>query len=177
MMKIKKLSLGNKRLLRSMASLDKKVCGELGYAYSHMPWRYKNFKLNLPGKTTYSFVADGNRGDLAGFCVASLAAPDTVHIHRLAVSAGYRNEGLAKGLIAKIEKKAGSFNKNAITASVSVLNRGALFFYKKLGFKKISGRKLKEFMKERNRPGKACGGYVMENDSYKYYILRRDLKR
>ena len=113
--------------------LDAAIKAELGPTYSEEEWGAEQFQLEMPGKFQYSLVILGTK-EVVGYLIVSKPQPDMLHIHRLAVAASTRDQGLATCLMDILLKRARHEGVTLIRLKVHPSNRAARAFYEKLGF-------------------------------------------
>jgi ribosomal-protein-alanine N-acetyltransferase len=77
----------------------------------------------------------GVRGDIVGFAVMRYGETDA-HLDLLAVAPAYRRQGIARHLVAWLEKCAVVAGIFTIALEVRSENQGAQKFYEKLGYRK-----------------------------------------
>lgn len=110
--------------LRRLEAIDADTLGEL--------WGEAQWLLDLPGKWELSRML--LRGaQPVGFLIAS-RKKSALHIHRLAVAADERGQGLGGMLMASAAEAALEQGCPDITLKVHRTNAGAIAFYTRLGF-------------------------------------------
>jgi ribosomal protein S18 acetylase RimI-like enzyme len=110
--------------MNALLELDAPVIGE--------KWSEEHFLFELPGKWKYSMLAFDDNA-LAGFAICSLKSTG-MHVHRLAVQATCRLQGIASVLLRSAAKHARKQNIPMLTAKVHKTNRAAQSFFLSLGF-------------------------------------------
>ena len=98
--------------------------------------------LGIPFRETYMLKAAGR---IAGLVTITMYGTFKGYIQSLFVAEGFRGEGLGEELMAFAEKKVFSRSPN-IFLCVSSFNKGALRFYRRLGYKKAG--LLKDFVRK-----------------------------
>lgn len=169
--------LTKKYLLESISdfvSLDTALYEELGTRYDKIFWTESNFLKELPKKWEYSLMAlDTVDQRLCGFLIASEMLPQEIHIHRLAVSFGYRSKGVGKALIKKVVALATGRHFRRITVETNRQNEAAVSFYQKHGFSLLMGDHLKEYALRRKVGIETFHGFIRERDGCEYSIFEK----
>ena len=113
------------------------------------PWRKLGLNrahclktLGVPFRETYTLKAGGR---IAGLVTITMYGTFKGCIQSLFVAEGFRGEGLGEELMAFAEKKVFARSPN-IFLCVSSFNKGALRFYRRLGYKKAG--LLKDFVRK-----------------------------
>jgi ribosomal protein S18 acetylase RimI-like enzyme len=96
--------------------------------------------LNVPFRETY---AAKSRGQFSGLVTITMYGTFKGYIQSLFVAEGFRGEGLGEKLMAFAEKKIFARSPNVFLC-VSSFNKGAIRFYRRLGYKKAG--LLKDFI-------------------------------
>lgn len=96
--------------------------------------------LKMPFRETY---ATTSRGQLSGLVTITMYGTFKGYIQSLFVAEGFRGEGLGEQLLAFAERKIFARSPNVFLC-VSSFNKGAMRFYRRLGYKKAG--LLKDFV-------------------------------
>lgn len=102
-------------------------------------WSLELLKGELEDKSKHYFVALGKNIVLAYGGYAQIL--DEAHIMNIAVKKGYRNMGLAKGIISLLIDDAKKRGIKRATLEVNETNTAAINLYEKFGFKLFGKRK------------------------------------
>lgn len=107
------------------------------------PWDEKAFNVELSkffsGLSFFYTARDKNTDIVAGYALADKIA-DYAHISNVAVSPGFRRQGIASGLLKHIERQVFSAGLSSLTLEVRDNNEAALCVYKKFGYE-IKGKR------------------------------------
>jgi ribosomal protein S18 acetylase RimI-like enzyme len=122
--------------LDGMIVLDAAIRAELGPTYSEEEWGAEQFQREMPGKFQHSLVILGTE-EVIAYLIASRPQPDMLHIHRLAVAASTRDQGVATCLMDTLVERALRDGVTLIRLKVQPANRAAKAFYEKLGFTRM----------------------------------------
>lgn len=158
--------------LPQIVELDALVLEELGEVYSEEQWGEKNFLFDLSGKWDYSRLALDEKNEPCGFWIAS-ANPHPlvgVYTHRVAVKKESRRRGIAGQMFLDVFNNARQNGFKRMTLSVSVLNVHAIAFYETLGFKKLFGEELMEFVRHKELKAKVVDDYLQEETGHRKLI-------
>lgn len=98
------------------------------------PWTREMYfaELNNPG-VSFFYVARGADGRIVGFC-AFWRVADELHINNLAVTPGWRRQGVASELLAHVLSEGGQLGVRRATLEVRRSNQPALQLYERFGF-------------------------------------------
>ncbi len=152
------------------ARIDAAVRAEMGDRYSHEGWSPGHFLAERPGKWDHTAAAfDGGR--MAGFVVASRDARE-VHVHRLAVVPEHRGRGLARSLMAWVERTARERGARRISLSVAADNEAVVRLYESLGYVRVGGEMLRDYATRRSLE---LDGDAVRADGRRYLVLSRPL--
>lgn len=137
-----KVTLADSTLLLPMMPVDLPEVVEIERQSQAFPWSRRNFEDALaagyPAWVLRS-TASGGR-NLAGFCVA-MSTPDEVHLLVIAVAPDFRGQGLARVLLAQVDRLAIHLGIGRVLLEVRPSNERALSFYRREGFEQIGLRK------------------------------------
>ncbi len=103
------------------------------------PWDERTFREALAYYPETFFVARNN-GDLAGFVAGGIEDTGEEvygHIMNLAVTPGYRRQGIGQHLIHRLEQEYAVLGASAVQLEVRVTNTGAQAFYCRLGYQAV----------------------------------------
>lgn len=164
----------NRKMAGSLVKIDSRLKQELGMAYSHEAWVERNFLLDLPAKWELSKAAFADR-ELVGFWIASRKG-DFLHTHRVGVRDDFRGQGIGRKMFAKVLESGEQLGLKEMTLFVSVLNQEAKHFYEDLGFQKLSGRRIRQFLQETGHQAKPSEDRVEESGGCQYYIYALPVK-
>ena len=158
--------------LSKIVELDALVIEELGDIYSEERWSEKHFLFDLPGKWDYSRLALDEKKELCGFWIASANPHPLVEVytHRVAVKKESRGNGIARRMFWDVSDNARQNGFKRMTLSVSVLNVHAIAFYEALGFKKLFGEELMEFVRHKGLKAKVVDDYLQEKTGHRKLI-------
>jgi len=162
----------------ALAALDAALAEELGAAYSHLRWREENFLKDVPGKWELSRLALCPDGSVAGFWIASGAGADA-HTHRVAVAPAHRKAGVGLAMFEALRAAARRRRHRRMVLTVSARNPGANRFYERLGFTRLRGGDLAEFVRSHGREGVVIGDEIEETVDgarYRYWGWALDLE-
>jgi len=165
------------RHVDALADLDARMYDELGAAYSHVRWYGAHFVKDVPGKWALSHCALDD-GRLCAFWIASAAA-DLAHTHRVAVDGGLRGRGVGTALFDAVARAAAHAGCRRMTLTVNAINEAAVRFYERLGFARLRGAALREFVAVRGRAGEAGADVIHEAESdqrHAYVALMRSIE-
>jgi ribosomal protein S18 acetylase RimI-like enzyme len=113
---------------RALESLIAISGEEQGFA-----WTSEHLLHDMPGKWTLSALARDTECRVIGYQVTSLA-PGHPHLHRVMVSAGWRNAGVGRLLMAWLCRACVAGKWRPLTLKVHESNDRAVAFYRRLGF-------------------------------------------
>jgi ribosomal protein S18 acetylase RimI-like enzyme len=84
-----------------------------------------------------SFVAEDERGELAGFLCGFLSQtyPDEAYVHFVGVAPDHRSAGLARELYARFFDAARANGRVTVRCVTAPLNTGSVAFHQRLGFR------------------------------------------
>lgn len=139
--------------------LDSLMIEELGVQYSHEKWGEREFLLDLPGKWQLSRMALRD-GGFIGFWIASKRGEDA-QTHRVAVVKEERRGGVAARFFEAICRSARQEGCRRLTLTAGAGNASADGFYRKMGFSRLVGRALEEFLNSRPGSGRRQGDQVV----------------
>ncbi len=106
---------------------------------SHNPWNKEQIAEQLDYDFAHVLVA--KKGDeTVGFCLFHLS-DDGAHINEIATEKAHRRCGIGGGLILHVEKQVVQNKSENITLEVRKHDKGAVLFYKNLGFNSVGERK------------------------------------
>ena len=125
-------------LVLPMMPVDLTEVVELERQSQAFPWSRRNFEDALAAN--YPAWVLRMDGVLAGFCVA-MATPDDVHLLVIAVAPDFRGRGLARQLLAQVDRLASNLGLTRVLLEVRPSNERALSFYRREGFVQIGQRK------------------------------------
>jgi ribosomal-protein-alanine N-acetyltransferase len=110
--------------------------------FPYSPWSVAQFKEEFAGiPSTRFFELAISDNQIVGYAGVIVPGPDTVaDILTVTVIDGFRRQGIAKRLIADIERYCQSKGSSAIMLEVATDNTGAIALYESLGFSQISKR-------------------------------------
>jgi ribosomal protein S18 acetylase RimI-like enzyme len=80
-----------------------------------------------------SLVADGDRGELAGFLVG-IVGPGEGYIHFVGVAPAYRRTGLARAMYEWFFTVAVQRDRRVVRAITSPVNEASIAFHRRMGF-------------------------------------------
>ena len=125
------------KISRLVSSDDKRAAAKLMAASD--PWRKLGLTrahclktIGVPFRETYTIKAGGR---IAGLVTITMYGTFKGYIQSLFVAEDFRGEGLGEELMAFAEKKVFARSPN-IFLCVSSFNKGAIRFYRRLGYKK-----------------------------------------
>ena len=125
------------KISRLVSINDKRAAAALMSASD--PWRKLGLTrahclktLDVPFRETYQIRAGGR---IAGLVTITMYGTFKGYIQSLFVAEGFRGEGLGEKLMAFAEKKVFARSPNVFLC-VSSFNKGAIRFYRRLGYKK-----------------------------------------
>ena len=135
------------KISRLVSSDDKRAAAKLMAASD--PWRKLGLTrahclktLSVPFRETYMLKTGGR---IAGLVTITMYGTFKGYIQSLFVAEGFRGEGLGEELMAFAEKKIFARSPNVFLC-VSSFNKGAIRFYRRLGYRKAG--LLKDFVKK-----------------------------
>ena len=99
-------------------------------------WTPAKVKQQINDKETMVLVASKN-GVTAGFAIMRFG-DDQAHLFLLAVRPEFRREGIGRSLMQWLEKSCRTAGIRQVRLEVRAKNRGALKFYRKLGYRLIA---------------------------------------
>lgn len=154
--------------IEELISLDRSVFKKYG------AWAGKNFLKRIPGKEQLSKIAV--LGDtIIGYVICS-AYCGKGHIHRLAVHSLFQKMQIGTTLIAAFSKECLMLGLQEITLETSSRNITANEFYRKIGFKELSGKKLEQYLSQKGKISQVdvyrrrdASGYLVFSKSAKMY--------
>jgi len=103
------------------------------------PWDERTLQESLAYYPETFFVAKNN-GDVTGFVAGGIEDTGEEvygHIMNLAVSPGYRRQGIGQHLIRRLEQEYVVLGASAVQLEVRVTNTGAQEFYRYLGYREV----------------------------------------
>lgn len=135
------------KISRLVSANDKRAAAELMAASD--PWHKLGLTrahclktLEVPFRETYTLRAGGR---IAGLVTITMYGTFKGYIQSLFVAEGFRGQGLGEELMAFAEKKIFASSPNVFLC-VSSFNKGAIRFYRRLGYRKAG--LLKDFVKK-----------------------------
>lgn len=160
--------------LDNLVELDRTVIRDMGLIYGNDPWDKLHFCKELNRKWEFSQIAVLQPEErLCGFMIASEMLHREVHIHRFAVGSDFRGVGIGNLLINRISDIAFQHAYKRVTVEVSRLNTGAISFYEKHGFARLSESELSSYAAKRKQGIAIVGNFTRELDGSEFYILQK----
>ena len=139
------------RYCGALCLIDKNVFG-------NDSWTRENFERQVPGKSELSRVAFFERKPL-GYLIASRYPDRCAHIHRLVVSCDFRSKGIGTRLLHSFERACLRMGVEHVTLESLRSRDDANRFYERMGFRRISGEELLDYLRRKARV----------NDMQRYY--------
>jgi len=118
------------RFMEEFLLVDRDMLGE--------PWSPAHFLAERPEKWRWSHLALDPEGRVEAFVIASLKG-DVIHCHRVAVRSDRRSRGLGAVILRAVGEAAEAGGVNRIGCKVARENDRAVRWYRRLGFRVISG--------------------------------------
>jgi len=104
-------------------------------------WSVESFRNEvMDRRTSWPVVLEDEDGRLAAYLVAWLVA-DEVHLGNIAVAPAYRRRGLARRLLAALERKGCERGARLVTLEVRRSNEAARALYEDLGYRTVQIRR------------------------------------
>jgi ribosomal-protein-alanine N-acetyltransferase len=104
-------------------------------------WSEEAFRSEvIDRRTSWPVVLEDEEGHLAAYMVAWLVA-DEVHLGNIAVAPTHRRRGLARRLLAALERKGHERGARLVTLEVRRSNEAARTLYEDLGFRTVQIRR------------------------------------
>jgi ribosomal protein S18 acetylase RimI-like enzyme len=157
------------QILPQIVTLDRNIINELGMSYSHIIWQRSNFLLDLPEKWRLSKVAFLKK-KLVGFWIASQKKKDYLYIHRVGVQKDVRRLKIGQKMFERILSEGKYLGLKNMALTVSVLNHGAIAFYEKDGFRKLSYSEIKKFLHDVGKKALVVNDKIRESGSHEYFV-------
>jgi ribosomal protein S18 acetylase RimI-like enzyme len=126
------------RLRRDLVAEKIAAFVAVGQDVPHEYWGEENFLRDLPEKWRLSLVCLDDAGAPEGYAIASRPELDLVHLHHLMVRPGLRGTGLGALLLGELLHRAARAGGKRVRLKVHVDNVGALRFYEREGFRRVS---------------------------------------
>ena len=99
-------------------------------------WTPAKVKRHILDKDTMALIAR-KEGTIAGFAIMRFG-DDQAHLFLLAVAPEFRRTGIGRSMIHWLEKSCRTAGIQAIRLEVRASNRGAVRFYRKLGYRVLA---------------------------------------
>ena len=132
--------------MEQCAAIDLQRFDEMGLFYSEELWQKHHFELELPGKREFSQVVLDGTSNVQGFWIASRKENNVHFTHRVATRRGASSTsdmsvGSLMGEVSlRIAQEAGCTQAHL---TISHKNRGAIRFYRRLGYQIVTGNDLR----------------------------------
>jgi ribosomal protein S18 acetylase RimI-like enzyme len=120
------------KFVNELVDLDAALRAEFNDVYSEMEWTEEHFLRDLPCKWSLSKVAVRNER-VVGFIIGSRKTQGA-HVHRFAVAAGVRSQGVGRALLDALLSSANAKQLRVVTLIVAENNLPAVRFYRRAGF-------------------------------------------